>query len=496
MFEADMKLFSTTLLILLFVFSCKKGFDGEINPQLAPETYMSADSIFRSGTDRLTTTITANWWATSAGGYIIAYEVSIDSMQNWTYTTRQDSTILLSIPVGKDTADLNIYVRAIDNLGQRDLTPASLSFPVKNSAPLISNDSISGRKPIISFPAVNFKWKANDADGKEDIQGFEIYLNDTTNPVINLSNSVNEVTIMADTFFGNECFVFLANKTNPLSTKIKGIKYNGLNNFYVRAYDRTGAKSNWAINSIYIKKPVSSVLLVNAYVSAKMIPQNFITQRIVPFIPVFDTMQLTDYSVALLTYTELSPDNLTQARVFSFFKKIIWFSDDPYNTFSLAQQSTSNFFTNGGKMFLLTEFTSDFPSNYSYLGFTPVESLIVPDSGIIRMNIGAEMKPYDTSNGLPALKASSIISSARPFKTPLVPSGTFTYDSLYGANLILSTSLGIYSWTGISNVISKRISLIDNKPNIVFMSLPLHRLNGNNNVDIFLQKILINELGF
>lgn len=476
---------------------CKKGFEGSADAQEPPQTYLSVDSMMRTGADRLTTKVSAHWWGTSKAGYIKGYEVSVDSMKSWTYTTRQDSDILLSIPFGHDTADIKIYVRALDNLGQRDPSPAGLAYPVKNTLPAVAIAYTPGRKPQKSFPAVKFQWSATDDDGKEDIQGFDIFLNDTNNPAYNLASTITQVTLVADTFFSDSCLVYLPNKSNPATLRIKGITYNAWNRFYIRAYDRTGSRSAWARDSIFIKKPTSKVLLVNAYLSAKLIPQNFYSQRLIAIAPVFDTLQLTEYDMGLKTYTEWSTDELTQSRVFSFFRKIVWFSDDPYNSLAIAQLSLDAFFAAGGKLFMNVEFPADFPSSFTYFGFSPIEQLAVPEpSHIMRMNVDAEVRPNAALSGWPVLKSTSIISSARSFATPLSQSGAFAYDSMYRGDLIVQTPGGVVPWTGVSNVLSKRISIATQKPNLILLSLPLHRLNGNNNADVFLQKVLVQELEF
>jgi hypothetical protein len=103
---------SIYIFIILSVLACKKGFDGDKSPQSLPNTFMAVDSIHRVGVDRLTTRVVANWWGTSETGFIVGYEVSVDSMKTWQYTTRQDSAILLNIPPGKDSADINIFCKS------------------------------------------------------------------------------------------------------------------------------------------------------------------------------------------------------------------------------------------------------------------------------------------------------------------------------------------------------------------------------------------------
>lgn len=486
-----------SILLVIAVWGCKKGYEGSLNGNSNPETFMAVNKIERSGANRLTTRVDAYWWGTSANGYVIGYEVSIDSMKTWTYTTRTDSNLLLIIPFGSDTANINVFVRAIDNLGNKDLTPASLAYPVRNSAPTISLSNIAGKKPTKSFPAVHFFWTANDADGLQDINGFEVFLNDTNTTPFTIASSVNDITIMADATFSDSCLVFVGTKTKALENRIYGIKYDAMNYFYIKSFDRAGLKSKFVKDSIFIKKPTTKILFVNAYLTSRNAPQNFITTRISAYVPSFDLLYLNDYNTSLSTYTEQSPDVLTQARVFSFFNKIIWISDEgaTSNTLALAQQSTSNFFENGGRMFMMCNFGSDISNESESFGFTPIQKLVSDSSGLaIRMNVNDELTPFN--NTWPTLKCNTIISSARPFYTQTVSSGTSNFDSLYNAALITLGSSGVKPWKGQSTVVAKRISLKYNNTALVFMSLPIQNLNGNGNANLFLDKVFKNELGF
>lgn len=484
------------LLSTIAIFGCKKGFEGELNTHPNPETFMAVNKIERSGPNRLTTRVDAYWWGTSQDGFVVGFEVSIDSMKTWTYTTRTDSSLLLIIPQGSDTADIDVFVRAIDNLGKKDLTPASLAYPVRNSAPTVALTSIAGKKTTKSFPAVRFFWTANDPDGIQDINGFEVFLNDTNATPFVLANNVNDLTIIADTSFSDSCFVYSGTKTKALDKRIKGMQYNQWNYFYVRAFDRAGLRSKFIFDSVFIKKPVSKVLFVNAYLTSRNAPQNFIASRTNSFMPVFDTLYLNNRDAQLNNF-EQSPDELTQARVFSFFDKIIWISDEGATaaSLSLAQLSTVDFFENGGRMFMMCNFGSDFPTEIESFGFTTIQRLATdPNGATIRMNTNDEVIPFN--NTWPTLKCNTIISSARPFFTQTTSSGTSSFDSLYNATLITLGSSGATPFTGQSTVISKRVSLKYNRTSLVFMSLPIQNLNGNSNANLFLEKVLKDELGF
>jgi len=85
--------------------SCRKEeFSGTRKSNVAPQTYMLADTIVRTGDNRYRTQVLVQWWGTDSHGFITGYEVSTDGV-NWFYTTRQDSLFTLSLPAGKDTFD-------------------------------------------------------------------------------------------------------------------------------------------------------------------------------------------------------------------------------------------------------------------------------------------------------------------------------------------------------------------------------------------------------
>lgn len=120
------KKFLSALIIFFSVivfFSCKTGLKGNLKDNLAPETHTIIDTIIRIGADRMNAQVQLQWWGDDADGFIKGYEFTFDSLITastvWSFTTKQDSTFILSIPAGKDTVDFTFYVRAIDNLNIR-----------------------------------------------------------------------------------------------------------------------------------------------------------------------------------------------------------------------------------------------------------------------------------------------------------------------------------------------------------------------------------------
>lgn len=493
----------------LFIFAifglaaCKKGFEGTKNPVPAPETFVVVDSIFRTGENRLTTSVDAYWWGNSSGGFITGYEVSTDNMLSWQFTKSQDSTFLLKIPPGQDSADIVIYIRAVDNLGQKDPSPASTLYPIKNSKPevkFIFSQPIGGiasQNPSIVFPVLKYTIFGTDPDGNEDIKGYELYLNDTN--AIPYSLPANTISFLLQSnnpkADSSACIVYVNGSNNALSKPISGLKHNAANIIYIRVIDNALSKSRYiATPAIWVKKVSSDVLLLNGYSSNKFFVQNFYTANLkANGISKFDTLQATE--IVNDNYTQLQPDFQTQAKTFALFKKMVWFGDNASFMLSFGQRSTTDFFNNGGALFLAVAINSSFDPLSNFLDWTPIRSLINPPSGsIFRVNINAVVNPVNPT--WPNIKSTAIIASARPFEisynTPSI-----AYDSLYFNGIIESkTGQSPVDWKGVSTLMAKRYTVSNQKTNFIISSIPLERFNGLTNCDTLFNKIFISELGF
>ncbi len=497
------KLHIILLSLTSFLITCKSGFDKEKTAQGDPETFMVVDTIFRTGDNRLTTRVDANWWGNAPGGFIVGYEISTDNQVSWHFTTTQDSSFLLNIPPGRDSADVVVYVRAIDNLGRKDASPASTLFPIKNSKPKVSFifsqplGGIASQNPVLVFPVVKYNIEGIDPDGQQDLEAFELYINDTNAIPFILPANANAFTVIAEDPKGNggPSKVYINNNTTALSGKVNGLLHNASNIFYLRAVDKAQSKSGFmGAPSIWVKKVSADVLVVNAYSSSKIAVQNFYTNRLKNNgIVLFDTLQATE--IINSNYTQLQSDFLTQSRTFSLFKKMVWFADDASFSFSLGQRTTGTFFDNGGSLFMSVAINSSFDPLSNFLDWTPMRQLVNPPSGsIFRADINGLVLPV--GQGWPTLKSTSIIPSARPFEIPL-STAQVIYDSIYAGGIIESKSgQPPIAWKGISTVIAKRTNASNGITNFIISSIPLEQFNGNSNTDSLFKKIFREELKF
>lgn len=485
-----MKVHYLFLLIIPFVLnSCGDGISGEEFENQAPETYSVVDKINRAGNQRFVSQINIQWWGDDSDGFVKGYEYSTDKGQTWSYTEKQDSNFLVALPEGSDTFDFAFSVRAIDNEALADPTPTVVVYPVKNSAPDISFDIPQGtpsspsRFPKKTFPILQFKWLVDDPDGFANLDYIEFFANDTTSNGVTISKDFSSLLLEADDPEADltDARIYLGSTLKATDDKIEGLKLNSKNVFYLRATDKVGAKSGFKrTDSIYLKKKVSDALLVNAYSSQVESREDFyINNLIAAGIADFDTIRVNE--VEIDRYTQLAADNVTQSRIFALFDVLIWFGQDASYTLTLAQRTTGDFLTNGGKMFVSVFFSTSVDQQSTYLDFTPIDSLVEPTSGVFFMDKNAEATALDPD--WPTLIAPRIITSTRPFYPG------FGVTPLYNAQL--KTTAG--DWTGESTIIASREQ--EGETQFIISSLELYRLDGGKNMPELFTKIFKDELG-
>ena len=137
-------------------------------PNSAPETQISIESINLSGNNRLNSTVNLTWFGTDIDGYIQFYEIRIGD-KDWFKTQTQDSIFLFDIEPNQDSTDIDFYVRAVDNEGVKDPTPAYLKVPLKNSTPEVYFEEASLPLDTTNL-VITFRYMASDPDGDETLK--------------------------------------------------------------------------------------------------------------------------------------------------------------------------------------------------------------------------------------------------------------------------------------------------------------------------------------
>lgn len=443
-----------------------------------PETRMSVDRIDLSGPDRLNSVVKLAWFGSDADGYVVAYELRV-SDGPWVRTTQTDSTLVLGIPAGQDTADLVVEVRAIDHEGGTDPSPARLVVPIKNTPPS-AEFTTSSFPDVPVWNAVTFQWFAEDPDGAGSITDVELRVNggawrpiDPNQKLVSLVLAANGATTL---YYGNQ-EASAANWGYALDTA-------GPSVLEIRARDLAGA---WSAPdtapTVTVKMPQSKVLVVASHSAAA------------------DAAWSSDFSALGVDYDLLDLlSNSGAARPRSWnpgfrhtlrgYDAVVVYTAssvmlDPQTGLTklpLAHMGPAiqRFSEAGGRVLVSASFsaTSDLTD---LVGTFPIDGLVtstgqvrlVPDSALVAQQ-----------SGYPSLKSTNVLIGL----TPMVASADA--EVLYRGQL---SKLSGWQGDNLMGVLRRKQGAVQN----VFLSFDLHRLDGQNGQmrRDALQKILIDEFG-
>ncbi|MDG1252124.1 MAG: hypothetical protein P8N56_00395 [Schleiferiaceae bacterium] len=465
--------------------SCDRG---EANDNRAPETHLAVKSIERSGPDRLNSKVEMSWYGTDIDGYVTGYELSLDG-QNWKYSQSQDSTFLFAIPAGSDTADITLYVRAIDNLGAKDESPATLIFPLKNAPPVAEIDQ-SSQSLGNALGVLTYRWSATDPDGNETIAGAEIRFNNGDWHTIDPKQSMLTFVLEPDQGggMGATASMFYGNALQATLTGLDGLQENASNILQVRIQDIAGAQS--AIDSalaVQVSRPSSDLLFVSGQTA-------FVTAQYQGWM---DTLNLS-YDLLDLNVNsgESRPYfwNPTFRHILSQYDRVLTVTNsdnalDPVTgatqpLLAHMAQALQNFTGQGGKLMTSTAFgpNTDFSP---FVGSFPMDG-IVSSSGQVRLLPDSALVPQVTGP-FPNLHPASILIGI----SPLVPSADA--EIFYRAQL---TKLS--GWQG-DNVVGVRRKYLGNPAHIneVFFSMELHRVaSSSSDMNALLEQILVYDFNW
>jgi len=507
------KLAMVCCLGIWLISSCntRDGILGIPNENRLPDTYMVADTIIRSGDDRFTSTIQVHWWGTDPDGWVMGYEMRLAGAGDttWTFTTSKDSIILLNIPAGSDTFDAVFEIRAIDNTGAIDPSPARLQYPVRNSLPTVAfiyppngSNPLAGAFPTNSFPVLHFAWQGSDPDGAASIERYELCLNDTTQTSqwLSLPPNYTECILQAETPSGSTsaCLVYPSDRSTPLSDRLPGLTLSDSNRLFIRVIDRSGAKSNWIESrSVFVRTLSHNILLVNAFTPSAIANQNVDTvatrmaaQLALAGINQYHELRIFERSGN--AFTQLSANNTTQSRIFDLFDHIIWLGGGGYDfdqNAALAQYTLGRFLDGGGNLLMSLTSSAGSPVTGTIYELFPFDSLqSAPDGFGFLLTDTATLSPL-TPN-YPVLGYDRFNPAVRPMK---LRSGT---TGIYKANIWLRnfSTLALTPYAGSSTVMALRYNPI-NQSRFAFTTLELHSLNRNGNLSVMLSQLLRNEFG-
>lgn len=462
-------------LFLGLVWACEPGVP--VENQL-PETRMSVDRIDLSGPDRLNSVVKLAWFGSDADGYVVAYELRVGEGP-WVRTTQTDSTLVLGIPAGQDTADLAVEVRAIDHEGGIDPSPARLVVPIKNTPPS-AEFTTSSFPDVPVWNAVTFQWFAEDPDGAGSITDVELRVNggawrpiDPNQKLVSLVLHASGATTL---YYGNQ-EASAANWGYALDTA-------GPSVLEIRARDLAGA---WSAPDtaplVTVKMPQSKLLVVASHSAAA------------------DAAWSSDLAALGVDYDLLDLlSNSGAARPRSWnpgfrhtlrgYDAVVVYTAssvmlDPQTGLTklpLAHMGPAiqRFGEAGGRVLVSASFsaTSDLTD---LVGTFPIDGLVT-STGQVRLVTDSALVAQQS--GYPNLKSTNVLIGL----TPMVASADA--EVLYRGQL---SKLSGWQGDNLMGVLRRKQGAVQS----VFLSFDLHRLDGQNGQmrRDALQKILIDEFG-
>ncbi len=230
----------------ILVSGCGKS--GSLSPNMPPETV-----IFVSGpVDTVNHVVLLRWLGSDSDGEVIRFEFKwiyeagqepsgYDSTV-WFPTARTDSSFTVYTPSGYSMPAF--VVRAVDDAGDADPTPARQFFQFSNLPPSLA---ISGspRLPAVTLPVVTVTWDSSDPDGNINQAHYLVWL-DGDESDARLVPAGNAFTLTPD-FFDDGA----------------GGYVTGPHTVYVRCVDAGGAASSADTASWIVRAPEGDVLLVD-----------------------------------------------------------------------------------------------------------------------------------------------------------------------------------------------------------------------------------------
>jgi hypothetical protein len=445
------------VLAALVLAACDTGFTGDALENQPPDTQLSVrdtslvDNLGED--DRLSSTVAVAWSGTDVDGFVDAFEVRFFSPSEapsgpedgWTMTPRNDSLVLLPIPRGERIADVVFEVRAIDNMGQKDPTPARTVFPIQNAPPTLRLSTFEA-PPDTTFSVVSFAWTANDPEGPDNLDRIEVSLNDSLT-FTSLPPDVEFITLVGDVDAGNPnqtettAEVYTGRGFQRTGVELPGLLLNADNTLYVRAVDLTDTTSTLERYTWYVKRPGGEVLYVNDYrKSTWPIIQAFHLNLLRNYLPPGTSVDIWNISEPFGTGSSgitprsnalPSTASPTLREQLALYQYIYWVSTNSTNNTTsnnlpFASSVMDLFFEQGGKLMVHTPISlpgnpEDNLGNPAIL-LLPLSDLIMfPDTlrPQLRLPVGSAIPPVgslpDVATPLPPLEIAQFQIGVLPF---------------------------------------------------------------------------------
>jgi hypothetical protein len=468
--------------LLLVLSSCNKG---EKLPNLAPDTHISLESIQLVGEDRLRSEVTLNWFGADEDGWVTGYEISLDG-SNWSLVDVQDSTFKFNLAVGTDTTDITFYVRAIDNLGDVDPSPAYLLVPIRNSAPTAVFDSIQGL-PDTSFIVTTLFLSVDDLDGADNVDSIFVKVNGGN--WFALDKDVRTLTLVPNdpaAIGATNAIALSGAEATVLPGNVSGLLLEDDNVFYLKARDIAGSESTVDTSkTVFVKRKSSDLLVIDAHPGGSLpSPEEVYAQSLDLVEPNADRIDLrvaNGVNVPRLW----SP---TFSRFINFYPRIFWYGDGSDAGLTLLENASGaiqGYLNQGGKILINCSFPNTFDNSSVLQEYTPLDS-VSTSGGSARLPTGNKVMPtagfaadYDT------LEASTFVGRATPMYVKA------TAETMFTGNFTITGG-----WVGPDAVCARSVNN-NGDTDLVLVTVELHQLFGDPvALQNFFNQVLLNEFNW
>lgn len=485
-------------MVLILHSGCDTGLEGDLNENQPPETFLTVDEINLEDENRLSSQINISWWGNDPDGFITGFEVAIgDPAEEWTFTTKSDSTFILPITPGQEFDDVLFSVRAVDNDEERDPNPASVVFPVRNTPPEVDLNTLE-LPPDSTFTIASFGWIIDDPDGFQNILKTEIAFNDTTDeswieiPLPEDEEDGLFVTVVlndngSETVTGD---IFLGRGFRSTDLVTENLRVDETNEFFVRVTDRAFATSEIASHPWFIKQKTSDILILNDV--GGLDTQNslaFHSDALREIGLTFDVWNITDGQAGggrKVRLSEAFPNviNPTLRKTLAEWNYIYWISNDIDRNITFAQDILSDFFDSGGKLFatIPMKLISDEDPIFSFIPVAELGELPSIGTGFQILQDTDVTSPQNS----PVLRTNQRITNV----SPLVPIGGATplYETDFKVRTVLGTTRDFEG--------DEYVAILNPENSFIFFGMDLQTIDANDNIPELLQNLLIDELGF